>query len=61
MKYNYTWGIDGIGRAHIAKESDMIIIFCMINGCGQEGVNILEDQDELLNKHQINRINNATR
>jgi hypothetical protein len=42
----FIWGVDGLGRAHIAKEVDSIIIFCMLDGyCGQIGVWDLEDQE----------------
>jgi len=39
----YSWGVDGKGRAHICK-NDNVVLFCMIDGCGQLGVFILEDQ-----------------
>lgn len=41
----YSWGVDGKGRASICKADDRIIILCMINGTGTEGVWILEEQE----------------
>lgn len=42
----YTWGLDGYGRAHVAKRDDLVILFCMLPGNGgQIGVWDLEDQD----------------
>ena len=43
---DYTWGVDGYGRAHICKRSDGIVLLCMIGaGGGQAGVWLLESQD----------------
>lgn len=41
----YSWGVDGKGRAHICRDGDSVVILCMINGGGQEGVWLLESQD----------------
>lgn len=42
---DYTWGVDGYGRAHICKRRSNIILLCMISGGGQTGVWMLESQD----------------
>ena len=46
MQEYYSWGVDGLGRAHIYKHPCMTIIFSMIDGTGLEGVYLLERQDE---------------
>ena len=48
MANNYSWGVDGEGRAHICKDGSNIIILSMINGnSGLIGTWILEEQDEI--------------
>lgn len=43
----YGWGIDGFGRAHIDKDGDCIVRFCMLHGqSGFSGASMLEDQDK---------------
>ena len=43
---DYTWGIDGYGRAHICKKQSNVVLFCMVgSGGGKGGVWILESQD----------------
>ena len=46
MQSKYSWGIDGLGRAHLYIPPSQIIIFTMIDGCGRLGQIILEEQDE---------------
>ena len=46
MSSLYTWGIDGFGRAGIARKGDMVVILMMIDGSGQLGVWMLEEQDQ---------------
>ena len=41
---DYTWGIDGYGRAYICKRIDGIVLLCMLSGGGQSGVWMLESQ-----------------
>ena len=38
-----SWGVDGLGRAHICSADSGEVLFCMIDGsCGRVGVWILE-------------------
>ena len=38
-----SWGVDGLGRAHIYSEETREVLFCTIDGnCGMVGVWIIE-------------------
>ena len=56
---NYTWGVDGYGRAHICKKQSNVILLCMISGGGIGGVWILEaqDRDELFDEMKMEMLN----
>lgn len=43
MVAEYSWGIDGSGRAHIFKVGEWVILFSMIdNNCGAVGKLLME-------------------
>lgn len=43
----YGWGVDGLGRAFIDKDSNCLILLCMLPGnSGKSGVDLLEEQDD---------------
>ena len=39
------WGIDGFGRAFLITRDDLQEVLCMIDGGGQLGVWMIEDQE----------------
>ena len=43
---NYSWGVDGYGRQHICKAGDRVVIACAVGCCAIELIEILERQDE---------------
>lgn len=57
LQHEYSWGVDGYGRAHICLSKGNEVLLCMISDSGMAGVWMLGDQDNEDNNNGIQTTN----